>query len=173
MFRTRAVLIPTLLLAATVVACAEPSQSTADSVQVADTSRPECAPVQTAAANAPNQRPAFPAQTRACAITSDTAAFTVDVVASGLAHPWSVEPLPDSGFLVTERPGRLRHISASGTISPAITGVPPVFARGQAGLLDVALSPTFGTDRLSDTNFLTTLQGTCRGQVHEVDDGDE
>ena len=165
MFRTRAVLLPALLLAATVVACAEPSDTTSDTGGVADTNRPDCATVQTGAANAPNQRPAFPEQTRACAITSDTAAYTVDVVASGLAHPWAVEPLPDSGFLVTERPGRLRHISANGTVSPAITGLPRVFDGGQGGLLDVALSPSFGTDR---TIFWSFSEPRQRGNATSV-----
>ena len=159
MSRTRAALLPALLLAAAVVACAQPSESNSDTNQVADTNRPDCAPVQTNAANAPNQRPAFPQQTRACAITSDTASYSVDVVAGGLAHPWAVEPLPDSGFLVTERPGRLRYVSASGTLSPAITGLPPVFARGQGGLLDVALSPSFATDRTIFWSFSEPRQG--------------
>ncbi len=159
MFRSRAHVLSTLVLAASIAACADPSESASDTGQAADTNRPDCAPVQTGAANAPNQRPAFPEQTRACAITSDSASYSVDVVAGGLVHPWAVEPLPDSGFLVTERPGRLRYVSASGTLSPAISGVPPVFARGQAGLLDVALSPSFGTDRTIFWSYSEPRQG--------------
>ena len=66
-------------------------------------------------------------------------------IASGLEHPWSVALLPDGGFLVTERPGRLLHIDANGTKSAPISGVPPVWANGQGGLLDVALAPDFAT----------------------------
>lgn len=51
--------------------------------------------------------------------------------------------LSDGGFLVTERPGRLRRIAADGTVSPPISGVPAVRADGQAGLLDVELAPDF------------------------------
>ena len=67
----------------------------------------------------------------------------VETVASGLEHPWAVEPLPDGRFLVTERPGRLRVVSRDGQLSPPVTGVPAVAASGQGGLLDVALDPGF------------------------------
>ena len=71
----------------------------------------------------------------------------VETVASGLEHPWSVALLPDGGFLVTERPGRLRRISADGEVSAPLKGVPEVFASGQGGLLDVALAPDFTESR--------------------------
>jgi glucose/arabinose dehydrogenase len=104
----------------------------------------DCTPLETRPKNAPSQEPAFPAQTRACAAPSNVA-FEVDVVASGLSHPWAVEPLPGGDLLVTERPGRLRIVSSSGTVGQPITGLPPVDARGQGGLLDVALSPSFAS----------------------------
>ena len=66
-------------------------------------------------------------------------------IASGLEHPWSVALLPDGGFLVTERPGRLRRISADGKVSGPLAGVPKVFAAGQGGLLDVVLAPDFAS----------------------------
>ena len=71
----------------------------------------------------------------------------VDTIASGLEHPWSVALLPEGGFLVTERPGRLRHIEANGQVGAPITGVPAVFAQGQGGLLDVVLAPDFATSK--------------------------
>ena len=71
----------------------------------------------------------------------------VATIADGLEHPWSVAPLPDGGFLVTERPGRLRRISPDGTVSAPIAGVPEVVAEGQGGLLDVVLAPDFATSR--------------------------
>jgi glucose/arabinose dehydrogenase len=68
-------------------------------------------------------------------------------LASGLEHPWAVEPLPDGDLVVTERPGRMRIISASGEVGEPLTGLPAVDARRQGGLLDVALSPEFASDR--------------------------
>ena len=45
-------------------------------------------------------------------------------------------------MLVTERPGRLRVVSADGKQCPSrLRALPPVDARGQGGLLDVALDP--------------------------------
>ncbi len=69
-------------------------------------------------------------------------------LASGLVNPWSLAFLPDARMLVTERPGRLRLVSADGlTVSPAIAGVPAVAAAGQGGLFDVALAADFATTR--------------------------
>jgi glucose/arabinose dehydrogenase len=51
-------------------------------------------------------------------------------------------------MLVTERPGRLRIVSRDGTLSKPLEGVPKVAARGQGGLLDVALDPRFDENRL-------------------------
>jgi len=86
---------------------------------------------------------ALPTQT----VASQNGQVTVTTIASGLEHPWSVALLPDGGFLVTERPGRLRHVSADGAVSAPITGVPQVWAEGQGGLLDVVLAPDFATSR--------------------------
>ena len=40
------------------------------------------------------------------------------------------------------------HRRPGGTLSAPLSGMPAVYARGQGGLLDVALSPTFAQDRL-------------------------
>jgi glucose/arabinose dehydrogenase len=71
----------------------------------------------------------------------------VETVARGLDHPWGLAFLPDGRMLVTERPGRLRLVSPDGRISEPLTGVPAVVARGQGGLLDVALDPGFAQNR--------------------------
>jgi glucose/arabinose dehydrogenase len=70
-------------------------------------------------------------------------AVEAETIASGLEHPWSLEFLPDGGAIVSERPGRLRLIGAEGALSEPVDGVPEVVARGQGGLLDVALAPDF------------------------------
>jgi len=75
-------------------------------------------------------------------------AYQIETLAEGLAHPWSLAFLPDGRMLVTERPGRLRLLSAEGdTLEGSLSGVPDVFASGQAGLFDVRLSPRFEDDR--------------------------
>jgi aldose sugar dehydrogenase len=70
-------------------------------------------------------------------------ALKVEEIATGLDHPWSLQFLPDDRYLVTERPGRIRIVSADGAISPAIAGLPRVMNSGQGGLLDILLAPDF------------------------------
>ncbi len=71
----------------------------------------------------------------------------VQTVASGLEHPWSLAFLPEGGFLVTERPGRLRVIDPQGRLGPPLGGLPEVAGQGQGGLLDVALDNGFERNR--------------------------
>jgi glucose/arabinose dehydrogenase len=118
----------------------------------------DCPPLETRAPNVPDQRPAFPGQTRACAIRSNVV-FDVVVLVKGLDRPWAVEPLPDGDLLVTEKPGRLRIVSAAGKPGQPIAGLPAVDARGQGGLLDVALSPTFESDRTIYWSYAEPRQG--------------
>ena len=125
---------------------ATPDTTAEPTTAAAGTTAP-CEPLQTAEANSPDQRPTFPGQTRACAAPSNVA-FDVTVVTKGLVEPWAVEPLPGGDLLVTEKPGRMRIVSAAGRTGPPIEGVPAVDARGQGGLLDVALSPSFANDRM-------------------------
>lgn len=117
-----------------------------------------CPPLETRPPNAPEQKPAFAGQTRACEAKS-AVSFDVVVLAKGLEHPWAVEPMPDGDLLVTEKPGRLRIVSAQGEIGPPIAGVPEVDARGQGGLLDAALSPKFESDRTIYLSFSEPREG--------------
>ncbi|MCB1500324.1 MAG: PQQ-dependent sugar dehydrogenase [Bauldia sp.] len=79
--------------------------------------------------------------------------IAVDSFAGGLDHPWGMAFLPDGGMLVTERPGRIRFVSAEGQVSEPIAGVPEVVAMGQGGLLDVTLHPRFADNRLVYFSF--------------------
>jgi aldose sugar dehydrogenase len=96
--------------------------------------------------NAPHQSPAFPGQTRAPEKRLGVA-FDVVTVVEGLQNPWSVAFLPGGKMLITERPGRLRVLGTDGKLSEPLAGVPPVDARGQGGLLDVALDPAFAKNQ--------------------------
>jgi aldose sugar dehydrogenase len=117
-----------------------------------------CPPAESTAPNAASQRPAFEGQTRACRVDSKVA-FEAVVLAKGLERPWAVEPLPDGRFLVSEKAGRLRLISAKGEIGEPIAGVPKVDAAGQGGLLDIALSPAFASDRTIYLSFAEPREG--------------
>ena len=82
------------------------------------------------------------------AITSEQATFHVELVTGGLEHPWGMAFLPNGDMLVTERPGRLRVVAGGALVPDAVSGTPKVFARGQGGLLDVALDPAFAENDL-------------------------
>lgn len=123
-----------------------------------ETEQQQCAKIETRSPNAADQRPATADQTRACKVNSNVA-HTVTVVARGLVSPWAVEPLPGGGFLVTEKPGRMRMVSAQGRVSAPISGLPRIDAGGQGGLLDVALSPTFTSDRVIFWSFTEPREG--------------
>jgi aldose sugar dehydrogenase len=73
--------------------------------------------------------------------------LTVETVAGGLINPWGLAFLPDARMLVTERPGRMRIVTRDGKLSPALEGVPQVFASGQGGLHDVVLDRAFAQNR--------------------------
>ena len=96
---------------------------------------------------------------------SEKGRYAVTELVAGLEHPWGLAFLPGGDMLVTERPGRLRRISLTsmsqvGQVSAPITGLPDFFVDGQAGLLDVAISPTFASDNLV---YLSYAEPNLRG----------
>lgn len=105
--------------------------------------------------------PAAPAAAQG--VDSEQGQARLEVVASGLAHPWAVAPLPEGGFLVTERGGALRRIGADGSVSGPLAGVPEVTARGQGGLLDVALAPDFASSKRIYLTYAEPGEGNLSG----------
>ncbi|WHS62874.1 PQQ-dependent sugar dehydrogenase [Pseudomonas sp. G2-4] len=116
--------------------------------------------------------PVSAAQTQS--MKSEDGTLEVTTVVKGLEHPWALAFLPDQqGMLVTERPGNLRLVSPDGHLSAPLSGVPKVWAKGQGGLLDVALSPDFKQDRTVYLSYAEAGEdgkaGTAvgRGQLSE------
>ena len=101
------------------------------------------------------------------------AALQMETIAEGLDTPWSVAELPDGGFLVTERPGGIKHVAPSGEMTE-VTGVPQVFAKRQGGLFDVVLHPNFADNNTvflayaagsEDSNRTTVARGVLEGSA--------
>ena len=81
-------------------------------------------------------------------------------IATGLDHPWGLAFLPDGNALVTERPGRLRHVTMStGGLSEPISGLPELAVVGQGGLLGIALDPAFPSNRMIYLSFAEPREG--------------
>ncbi len=85
-------------------------------------------------------------------------------IAGPFDMPWSVALLPDGSFLVTERPGRLQHLTQDGG-QHAVDGVPGVLYSGHGGLLDVAVDSDFGANGLI---YISYLQGEETASVVRV-----
>ncbi|SDG68819.1 Glucose/arabinose dehydrogenase, beta-propeller fold [Pseudomonas benzenivorans] len=95
---------------------------------------------------------------------SERGSVQVTTLLTGLEHPWALAFLPDQqSLLVTERAGRLRLATLHGELSEPIGGVPAVYARGQGGLLDVALSPDFASDRWVYLSYAEAGDGQYAG----------
>lgn len=93
----------------------------------------------------------------------ETSAGSVEVSAVGpvFEHPWAVAFLPDfettGALLVTERPGRLTLVTSDG--ARGIEGLPEIYAEGQGGLLDVALSPDFAQSGMLHLTYAAPAGG--------------
>jgi glucose/arabinose dehydrogenase len=80
----------------------------------------------------------------------------VSTVASGLRVPWEIAFLPGGDALITERPGRVRLLTAQGSLRPVASI--PVVSGGENGLLGLALDPDFASNRFVYA-FLTIRSG--------------
>ncbi len=74
--------------------------------------------------------------------------YRIVTVVEALESPWSIAFLPEGDMLVTEKVGRLRIVRDGALLADAVPGVPEVLARGQGGLMEVALHPEFASNRL-------------------------
>jgi glucose/arabinose dehydrogenase len=71
----------------------------------------------------------------------------VETVATGLDTPWDIAFLPDGRALVTERPGRVRLLSADGELRSEPVAEIDVAEIGEGGLLGMDLDPRFERNR--------------------------
>jgi len=79
----------------------------------------------------------------------------VETLVTGLEIPWELVFLPDGRALVTERPGRIRVISAQGELLERPAAEVEVSALGEGGLLGLALDPEFERNDLVYTYYTT------------------
>lgn len=114
-------------------------------------------PVETEPANT-SYKPAFEGQTRITGMITTTD-YESRVITDDLKAPWGVTSLPDGRLLVTEKAGNMRIVTAAGTVSDAITGIPAVNSANQGGLLGLCLDPQFASNRMVYWSFSETVAG--------------
>ena len=72
--------------------------------------------------------------------------YQLEKVVGNVEVPWGMAFLPNGDLLVTERGGGVYRANTKGDMQ-AIEGVPPVLAKNQGGMLDVALHPDFANNQ--------------------------
>ena len=103
---------------------------------------------------------------------SPTSSSKPRAVATNLSVPWGLAFLPDGGALVTQRDkGTIVRVTAQGQVTDAgkVAGVKPA---GEGGLLGLAISPDFTSDRYvyayytsATDNRVVRMKWTDSGQV--------
>jgi len=96
---------------------------------------------------------------------TEKADFEIHVLTRGLEHPWGMAFLPDGRMLITERPGRLRILDATGLVAEPVGGLPEIAVHGQGGLLDVALHPDFESNQLVYLSYAGRVPGGIGTEV--------
>jgi glucose/arabinose dehydrogenase len=96
--------------------------------------------------------------------TADGVRFRVEATVTNLQIPWSLNFAPDGRLFVTERPGRVRIVSANGSNELALT-LNDVYAQGEAGLLGLALDPEFAQNRFVYIYYSAVVPGTAVNRI--------
>ncbi len=139
----------------TVASCKTDSDTPASPIgttpPTSGTTTTSTSPVET---NPPNSTysPAFTGQTRVAGVRTTTP-FASTVLTSTLTSPWGIASLPDGRFLITEKAGTMRLVTASGQVSAPLGGIPAVNSSGQGGMLGLCVDPAFATNRLVYWSF--------------------
>jgi glucose/arabinose dehydrogenase len=103
--------------------------------------------------------PLYSDQTRAPRIATQQP-YRVDVVASGLSHPWGLAFLPNGNMLVTIRAEGLRTVTPAGQVSAPLAGTPPIRTPIRLfGMHDVILDRDFAANRTIYLAYVTQVEG--------------
>jgi glucose/arabinose dehydrogenase len=70
-------------------------------------------------------------------------AFILEQLAQGLGIPWGMVFLNPDELIFTERSGQIKLLNLNSLTVQTLMGAPIVFAKGQGGMLDVAIGPNY------------------------------
>ena len=78
---------------------------------------------------------------RSFILTRVAVGWRAEIVAEAIPQPWSIACLPDGRARITGKAGKLYILNRKRLDAVLLERLPPVFASGQGGLLDIALHP--------------------------------
>jgi glucose/arabinose dehydrogenase len=94
----------------------------------------------------------------------------VRTVAEGLESPWGLAPLPGGGLLVSSRDeGTIVRVDDKTGRKTELGEVPGVSAAGEGGLLGIALSPDFASDRMVYAYFTSAGDNRVVRMLYDAD----
>ncbi len=87
--------------------------------------------------------------------------YSYEIVVNGIDVPWGMAFINNDELLVTEQAGTLYYVKNGQR--KEVTGLPPVYFRGQGGLLDVALHPSFSENKIIYMTLAANTEGDKKG----------
>ena len=81
------------------------------------------------------------------ACSSANVAFEVETIAQNLGVVWGMTFINEEDILFTERSGNIKILHTRNGKVSSVQGAPTVYAKGQGGLLDIAIHPHFSKNR--------------------------
>ncbi|MFI8894611.1 PQQ-dependent sugar dehydrogenase [Streptomyces paradoxus] len=92
----------------------------------------------------------------------------VRTVAEGLESPWGLAPLPGGGLLVASRDeGTIARVDEKTGKKTELGEVPGVSAAGEGGLLGLALSPDYASDRMVYAYFTSASDNRIVRMIYD------
>jgi glucose/arabinose dehydrogenase len=159
-----------ICFAVTAIACNDSHQPAVESDHVDSVRNGDTVggPVETESPNS-KYKPAFPGQTRINRVITKTP-YEATVITSDLKSPWGIAVMPDGRFLITQKTGTMRIVTAEGKPGNPITGLLPVNSKAQGGLLGLTLDPSFASNRMvywvfSEDIKKGTLTSVAKGRL--------
>ena len=93
------------------------------------------------------------------AVQSEDMSLRLEQVADGLGIPWGMSFLSANHLLVTERNGAVRLVEIDNGRVSLLNNVPDVLAKGQGGMLDIAVSPNYKKDGWIYFTYVKEVKG--------------
>ena len=87
--------------------------------------------------------------------------YSYEIVIDGIDIPWGMAFINQDELLVTEQAGTLYYVKNGE--KKEVNGLPPVYFRGQGGLLDVALHPDFSKNKIIYLTLGANTEGDNKG----------